>query len=244
MQALLCLQCGGPLGAVKSVPAIVECGFCGAVINVSERPVLTQRGTLDELLRASRIQGGRKKFTLELQALVEAKMPPFEAVRTAAAHHLGTGGETDALARVTIALARDFEREHEGASVVGEVMVLCRVVDAYFKCVHELQSSAEAEINLPFITVTSKGPVHFLRRITADDLAALAARDPNEPAPKPPIATADAAHEGDDASRRRKKMVAVWRLNRAPLELRTRARGCRKIVLGNERRRRADHSSQ
>ncbi len=179
-QAILCLQCGGPLGAVKAIPAVVECGFCGAVISVGERPVVTRAGTPDEL-RTNRMRDGRVKFIEELNRLLAQKTAPFEAVRTAAAHHLGTGGETDALARVTIALARDFEAEHRGLDAVGDANVLCRVAEAYLRCIHDLQGSAEVEMSMPFIAVTSAGPVHFLRRLTAQDLATLAARDPHAP---------------------------------------------------------------
>ena len=184
--ALVCVTCGGPLGAVKAVPAVIECEFCGAVIAVSnDAATVTKPGSPDEL-REAKHRAAAKAFFDALVALLEAGRSPYDALREASAAHLGTGGQTEAVARVTIALATDFERE-SGVAVLTQPNVLARIAQCYLGVFEKLGSAPEFELNLPFIAASASGPVHFLRRVTPAQLAELARRDPNAPPPAPAV---------------------------------------------------------
>jgi hypothetical protein len=195
--ALVCVQCGGPLGTIKTIPSTVECSFCGAAIAIEREPILMKQGSLDEA-RLQKLWEGRRAFNELLGKLLAAGRPPFEAVREAAATHLGAGGENDTLARSIFAMARDFERDNPGAKVIADQTVLARLAEAYLKAIAELRSTPETTINLPFLAVTPEGPVHLNCTVTAGLLAELAKRDPAAPqmtpasplAPTPPAAEA------------------------------------------------------
>jgi molecular chaperone DnaK len=63
-------------------------------------------------------------------------------------------------------------------------MVLGRIVDAYLQVFAQLRVAPSAELNLPFLTATPAGPVHFQRTVTPALFAELAQRDPRAAAPK------------------------------------------------------------
>lgn len=57
--ALVCTACGAPLGAVTSLPAVVECGFCGAAMAIAHdtQTITRPATTSDEIeLRAAKRQ--------------------------------------------------------------------------------------------------------------------------------------------------------------------------------------------
>jgi hypothetical protein len=174
--ALVCMQCGGPLAAVTTIPTVVECAFCGAAIAVEhERTVVTRPGSSDDA-RAALIRSANERFFEDLSTLLQSGTPPYDALCTAASRHLGTAGQTDGVARCTIALARDFEAANPGVKVIGDPIVLARIARAYLAAVVELRDRPQYEINLPFLTATRNGPVHFTRVATPAVLAELARR--------------------------------------------------------------------
>ncbi len=194
IEALVCVKCGGPLGGVTSVPTIVECEFCGATITVGQATAtLTREGSTDEL-RATKQRAAGKAFFDGLVALLQAGRSPYEALRAASAAHLGTAGQTEAVARVTLALATDFEREAE-IPVLRDPLVLGRIALAYLQVIEKLGTSPEEEMSLPFIAASASGPKHFRRRVTAAQLAELALRDPH--------ATAESSTTGAAAKKKK-----------------------------------------
>src|SRR6266545_1842913 len=58
-------------------------------------------------------------------------------------------------------LADDFAREHDGIDLRKDKMALQRLREAAEKAKHELSSSFETDVNLPFITADSTGPKHL-----------------------------------------------------------------------------------
>jgi hypothetical protein len=190
LRALVCVNCGGPLAVIAALPAVVECAFCGAAISVShERTLVTRGGSSDEA-RAARTCEARVAFHATLTELLKGGVKPYDALREASAAHFGAAGRTEAVARVTLAIARDFERE-SGTRAVTEPLVLGRIAEAYLRAVDELQSSDAVDMNLPFLTADSEGPKHLRRMIAAAILADLAQRDPevalpDSPAERPP----------------------------------------------------------
>ena len=82
------------------------------------------------------------------------------------------GGE-DIDQKIIRHIASEFKKE-SGIDVSTDVMALQRLKEAAEKAKHELSTTTEAEINIPFITSGSDGPKHLLlklSRATLDDLA-------------------------------------------------------------------------
>lgn len=93
----------------------------------------------------------------------------FEVKSTNGDTHLG-GADFD---RVIINhLIAEFKKEH-GIDLDGDKAAMQRLRDEAEKAKIELSSSQEVEINLPFLTATADGPVHFeykLSRAKLEDL--------------------------------------------------------------------------
>ena len=96
----------------------------------------------------------------------------FEVLATNGDTHLG-GDDFDH--RIIDWMADQFQREH-GIDLRKDKMVMQRLRDAAEKAKIELSGMTTASINLPFITATADGPLHFeatlsraeFERITAD----------------------------------------------------------------------------
>lgn len=69
-------------------------------------------------------------------------------------------------------LAAEFKKD-QGIDLKSDTMALQRLKEAAEKAKHELSSSVETEVNLPFITADSSGPKHLNIKITRSKLEAL-----------------------------------------------------------------------
>jgi molecular chaperone DnaK len=88
-----------------------------------------------------------------------------------------TGGDThlggeDFDQRIIDKLADEFGQEH-GVDLRKDRMALQRLKEASEKAKHELSSSLETEINIPFIATGSSGPLHLQCVMTRSDLERL-----------------------------------------------------------------------
>ncbi len=105
-------------------------------------------------------------------SLLEISDGVFEVLATNGDTHLG-GDDFDH--RIIDWMADQFQREH-GIDLRKDKMVMQRLRDAAEKAKIELSGMTTASINLPFITATADGPLHFeatlsraeFERITAD----------------------------------------------------------------------------
>ncbi len=105
-------------------------------------------------------------------SLLEIADGVFEVLATAGNNRLG-GDDFDQ--RVINWMAEKFQREN-GVDLRNDKMVMQRLKDAAEKAKIELSGMTQTEINLPFITATAAGPLHFeatltraeFDRITAD----------------------------------------------------------------------------
>ena len=82
------------------------------------------------------------------------------------------GGE-DIDQKIIRHIADEFKKE-SGIDVSTDVMALQRLKEAAEKAKHELSTTMDSEINIPFITSGSDGPKHLLMKLsraTLDDLA-------------------------------------------------------------------------
>ncbi|OFZ21459.1 MAG: molecular chaperone DnaK [Bdellovibrionales bacterium GWB1_55_8] len=93
----------------------------------------------------------------------------FEVKATNGDTFLG-GGNFDQ--RIIDWLADEFKKEH-GIDLRSDRMALQRLKEAAEKAKHELSSTMETEINLPFITADATGPKHLNTRLTRGKLEAL-----------------------------------------------------------------------
>lgn len=86
----------------------------------------------------------------------------FEVKSTNGDTHLG-GDNFDQ--RLLEFFAEEFKKQ-EGVDLLKDAMALQRLREAAEKAKIELSSSAQTEINLPFITATQDGPKHFTMTLT------------------------------------------------------------------------------
>jgi molecular chaperone DnaK len=93
----------------------------------------------------------------------------FEVKSTSGDTHLG-GDDWDQ--KVIDWLIEGFKNDH-GVDLGKDRMALQRLKEAAEKAKIELSSVAETEVNLPFITATSEGPLHLQRKLTRSELQKL-----------------------------------------------------------------------
>jgi molecular chaperone DnaK len=93
----------------------------------------------------------------------------FEVKSTSGDTHLG-GDDWDQ--KVIDWLIEGFKNDH-GVDLGKDRMALQRLKEAAEKAKIELSSVSETEVNLPFITATSEGPLHLQRKLTRSELQKL-----------------------------------------------------------------------
>lgn len=85
-----------------------------------------------------------------------------------------TGGDThlggDDFDQVLIHWLIDEFKKEQGVDLSKDVIALQRLKDAAEKAKQELSTLQEVEINLPFITSSSAGPLHLLKKLTRSEL--------------------------------------------------------------------------
>ena len=86
----------------------------------------------------------------------------FEVLATDGDTHLG-GDDVDQ--KIIDWLADEFKAE-EDMDLRKDPMALQRLKEAAEKAKIELSSSAQTEINLPYVTATASGPKHLVRTLT------------------------------------------------------------------------------
>lgn len=74
--------------------------------------------------------------------------------------------------RIVNFIADEFQKEN-GIDLRKDKMALQRLKEAAEKAKHELSSSLETEINLPFITADQSGPKHLIKKLTRSKLESL-----------------------------------------------------------------------
>ncbi|MEZ4410815.1 MAG: molecular chaperone DnaK [Polyangiales bacterium] len=99
-------------------------------------------------------------------SILEITRGVFRVVSTNGDTFLG-GDDFDA--RIVDMLAEEFEREHK-VDLRQNRLALQRLREAAEKAKHELSSSLETEVNLPFIASTPSGPAHLLRTVKRTEL--------------------------------------------------------------------------
>ncbi|MEO8799985.1 MAG: molecular chaperone DnaK [Polyangiaceae bacterium] len=103
-------------------------------------------------------------------SILEISQGVFSVRSTNGDTHLG-GEDFDN--RIVDAVADSFQKEH-GIDLRKDKMALQRLKEAAEKAKHELSSSLETEINLPFVAVSPKGePLHVIKKMQRGELELL-----------------------------------------------------------------------
>ncbi len=98
-------------------------------------------------------------------SLLEISDGVFEVLATAGNNRLG-GDDFDQ--RIINWIADKFQKEN-GVDLRGDKMVMQRLKDAAEKAKIELSGMTQSDINLPFITATAAGPLHFEATLTRSE---------------------------------------------------------------------------
>jgi len=121
---------------------------------------------LDETVAIFDLGGG----TFDISVL-EISEGVFEVISTAGDTYLGGDDFDD---RIIDYLAESFQ-QNEGVNLRRDKMALQRLKDAAEKAKIELSSALQTEINLPFIAMSDKGPLHLNLSLTRQKLEELTA---------------------------------------------------------------------
>ena len=95
-------------------------------------------------------------------SILELSDGTFEVISTSGDNHLG-GDDFDQ--RISDWLVEEFKKE-TGVNLVNDKMAIQRLRDASEKAKKELSSITSTQISLPFISMTSNGPVHLEKTLT------------------------------------------------------------------------------
>jgi len=183
--ALTCPWCGAPLPAIVAGQPFVTCAYCGATSSLGGERATKAQAPTNAAAAVRAIDSTLQQRVIDSFKAARARgASPYDALVAAARESLGPLGQTDAFARVCLALGRDFDAEH-GTSVVEDPIVMSRLMVEYLKAIEGVRTEGWYEVNLPFFAETRDGPKHYERTITAELIAELAARDPTfSPPPK------------------------------------------------------------
>ncbi|ASV28823.1 molecular chaperone DnaK [Maribacter cobaltidurans] len=160
--------------AVITVPAYFNDSQRQATKEAGEIAGLTVERIINEPTAASLAYGLDKKDTDQKivvfdfgggthdVSILELGDGVFEVLATDGDTHLG-GDDVDQ--KIIDWLAEEFKAE-EGLDLRDDSMALQRLREAAEKAKIELSSSAQTEINLPYVTATASGPKHLVRTLT------------------------------------------------------------------------------
>jgi molecular chaperone DnaK len=102
-------------------------------------------------------------------SILEIRSGVFSVKATGGDTHLG-GEDFDA--RIIDKLAEEFQKKHD-VDLRRDRMALQRLKEAAEKAKHELSSSLETEINIPFVATGRAGPLHLERTLKRSELEIL-----------------------------------------------------------------------
>jgi molecular chaperone DnaK len=160
--------------AVITVPAYFNDAQRQATKEAGEIAGLTVERIINEPTAASLAYGMDKKNTDQKivvfdfgggthdVSILELGDGVFEVLSTDGDTHLG-GDDVDQ--KIIDWLAEEFKSE-EDMDLRKDAMALQRLREAAEKAKIELSSSAQTEINLPYVTATASGPKHLVRTLT------------------------------------------------------------------------------
>ncbi|MBI3114467.1 MAG: molecular chaperone DnaK [Candidatus Harrisonbacteria bacterium] len=166
--------------AVITVPAYFDDAQRQATKNAGEIAGLKVRRILNEPTAAALAYGFNKQKNEKIVvydfgggtfdvSVLEVGDDTVEVKATGGDTHLG-GDDFDK--RIIEYLVAEYKKQ-EGIDIAKDPLALQRLREAAEKAKHELSTSVEAEVNLPYITSDAAGPKHFLLKLTRAKLEEL-----------------------------------------------------------------------
>lgn len=166
--------------AIITVPAYFDDSQRQATKDAGEIAGLTVKRVINEPTAAALAYGFNKKKdekivvydfgggTFDISVL-EVSEDTIEVKATGGDTHLG-GDDIDQ--KVIRYFVEEFKKD-QGVDVSHDQLALQRLKDAAEKAKHELSSTTQTEINIPFLTADASGPKHFAVTMTRAKLEAL-----------------------------------------------------------------------
>jgi molecular chaperone DnaK len=166
--------------AVITVPAYFDDSQRQATKNAGEIAGLKVRRILNEPTAAALAYGFNKQKNEKIVvydfgggtfdvSVLEVGDDTVEVKATGGDTHLG-GDDFDK--RINEYLVLEYKRQ-EGIDISKDPLALQRLKEAAERAKHELSTSLETEINLPYITSDASGPKHLLLKLTRTKLESL-----------------------------------------------------------------------
>lgn len=168
--------------AIITVPAYFDDSQRKATKDAGEIAGLTVKRVINEPTAAALAYGFNKKKdekivvydfgggTFDISVL-EVSEDTIEVKATGGDTHLG-GDDIDQL--IINYFIEEFKKD-QGIDVSKDRLVVQRLKDAAEKAKHELSSTTQTEINIPFLTADASGPKHFALMFTRAKLESLTA---------------------------------------------------------------------
>ena len=168
-------------GAVITVPAYFNDAQRKATKDAGEIAGLEVHRIINEPTAAALAYGFNKKKNEQIVvydfgggtfdvSVLEVGDDVIEVKSTDGNSHLG-GEDIDQ--KIISWIADEYKKE-SGIDVTKDMLALQRLKEAAEKAKHELSTTLEAEINIPFITSDASGPKHLLMKMTRATLESLA----------------------------------------------------------------------
>lgn len=166
--------------AVITVPAYFDDNQRQATKNAGEIAGLKVRRIINEPTAAALAYGLNKQKNEQIVvydfgggtfdiSVLEVSADTVEVKATGGDTHLG-GDDFDK--RINEYLVSEYKKQ-EGIDISKDPLALQRLKEAAERAKHELSTSVETEINLPYITSDASGPKHFLMKLTRAKLEEL-----------------------------------------------------------------------
>ncbi len=166
--------------AIITVPAYFDDSQRQATKNAGEIAGLKVRRILNEPTAAALAYGLNKKKNEKIVvydfgggtfdiSVLEVSNDTVEVKATGGDTHLG-GDDFDK--RINEYLVSEYKKQ-EGIDISKDPLAIQRLKEAAERAKHELSTSFETEVNLPYITSDAAGPKHFLMRFTRAKLEEL-----------------------------------------------------------------------
>jgi len=172
--ALSCPRCGAALATPVPPPPFFNCTYCGATVALAGAQ--TSVGPTSPEAAAAAREAPEKtpaqRFSDSVASSMQAAMSPYDALRTSADAHLAPAGQGDAIAKVALCLAADFDAAN-GSALGTDAQGLARVALAYHGSVAALRDHGTAKLALPFLLAVPEGPLHFDRTLTPAEVTAM-----------------------------------------------------------------------
>jgi len=166
--------------AIITVPAYFDDSQRKATKDAGEIAGLTVKRVINEPTAAALAYGFNKKKDEKIVvydfgggtfdvSVLEVSQDTIEVKGTGGDTHLG-GDDFDQ--RIIEYFAKEFQNQ-QGIDITKDQLAIQRLKDAAEKAKHELSSTLQTEVNIPFLTADASGPKHFSMTFTRAKLEEL-----------------------------------------------------------------------